>query len=451
MKRYLWVIACLIPLVLGSFFVLHQPGRVEKDAYEYYALAQSIHQGRFYLDGQPSMIREPGYPAFLALLGLISFSPVWILWVQVGLLGVNALIIGDAIRRIEPRVGWWPGIAAGCAYGLAAMAAQQMLEVWTALLISTSAWLLSRFFEKHAWRWLVGMNIALAALVLTRSTLTLLVPLFVGSASYALFQDKKDLKKTLLAAALSFLMIAGLVFPWVWRNHEQFHRWSLSTRAGGQVYVRVWKAAQSWKQFGDTVASVFIGRGLQSRWMPKAQPITNQQWLAFNDLYDGYHAQGLSVEDMQPLMAKQAVSWLVSSPAILIRSGLWSGIDLLRLLALPSPRSPTFPIEFTFSDRAQRLTSVETESWSRLFLLWAIHLGQLVWWGLIAWMMWVGFWQYKGRYLPGLILVALCIAHAPADNIIRYALPIHPWILAGMVWIGIVSWLSLRTGKKREE
>ncbi len=442
----MWIAVAVIPLLLGGFFVWYQPGALEKDAWEYFSLAQSIHQGQFALHGQPSMLREPGYPTFLALLGVVSFSSAWILSVQVLLLALNALIIGDTIRRLDPRVGWWPGLAAGCAYGLAAMAAQTMLEVFTAFLLALATWCLSRFLLEQRWRWLVGMGFWLAALILTRSTLLLVAPLFIGAASYATYQKEYSGRRAMMVVLVSAGMVVGLIAPWLVRNQLIFHRLSLTTRAGGQLYVRAWKAAQPWSSLGDTLVSVVIGRGLQSAWLPGQTPITNQQWLHFNGLNDAYLAQGLSMEEIQPIWADRAKRLIVSSPGIFLRAGLWSGVDLLRLFALPSPRSPTFPIEFTFANRAG---TVASPSDILQIGLTVAHLVQLVWWFLIGWALYTGFREMKGYFLPGLVMLAVLVAHAPADNIVRYALPIHPWIVAGIVWTGLVSPRFKRWAKQR--
>ena len=62
----------LVAFLFAAAFIVFQPGTIWKDGAEYDALAQSILQGQYSIDGEPSMLREPGYPLFRALVRFVT-------------------------------------------------------------------------------------------------------------------------------------------------------------------------------------------------------------------------------------------------------------------------------------------------------------------------------------------------------------------------------------------
>ena len=66
---------------------------------------------------------------------------------------------------------------------------------------------------------------------------------------------------------------------------------------------------------------------------------------------------------------------------------------------------------------------------------------QLGWWSLIFISFVWGFLRYGWRFLPGFVVIPVFFLHLPTDNIVRYAAPLHPWLLAS---IAVFLWVTFK-------
>jgi 4-amino-4-deoxy-L-arabinose transferase-like glycosyltransferase len=423
----------LVGFILAGSFVFVQPGLIVKDAGEYDALSRSILQGEYAIDGEASMLREPGYPVFRAAIYLITDNPSVILWMQVLLFVAIVWLVWDSLRRFEPRLAMLGAWSAALSYGLAVYASRHLLEIFAAFLVSLIVWFAVRAMTSEKfWGDLIGFSLASGVLVLTRVPLAL-VPVALGMM-LAWHWKKKGLIEVVKRGSVFVAILALLVSPWIIRNGKTFDVWSITGRTGIQVAARAYKANESWGRLQDSLISVLIGRSLNRLQYPESRPIILEQWKW---VWDRFAAWGIDRNeiDADKALRQEAFGILLSDIPHFLRGGLWSIVDAGRLLALPSPMAPEFGIEGMFWPKVEAGRIGVLDRWVLVFA----HLLQAAWWlGMIVGL-YIGFERFGKRFFPGFIVIAVVIAHIPADNIVRYAAPVQPWL----VMVAILGWLSL--------
>jgi hypothetical protein len=216
--------------------------------------------------------------------------------------------------------------------------------------------------------------------------------------------------------------------------------WSITGRTGIQVAARAFKVDEGWGRFMDSAGSVVFGKTFYSKIDPDSAPIITEHWKRVWNRLDAWRIDRNPIE-ADLALRKEAFAIIFSSPDYFLRAAAWTLIDVGRLLALPSPLSPEFSIENMFWARlAERgLTMIEYS------ILFAAALIQLFWWIGICIGCWYGFTQYKERFFPGYLLIAIVLAHLPADNIVRYAVPVYPWVTGVALW-GLLQFIERRLG-----
>jgi len=415
-------IAMLIGFLLAGSFVVMQPGQIAKDAGEYDALSLSILQGRYEIDGTASMLREPGYPVFRALIHLVTDQPEVFLWIQVLLFVAIIWLVWDTLRRLDKKLAMLGAWSSALSYGLAVYASRHLLEMFTAFLVAVVAWFAVRAMTtEKLWPDLIAFSIASAALVLTRVPLAL-IPIALG-LMLAFSWKKKGILEIIKQGGLFLAILIILVSPWVIRNNKTFGVWSITGRSGIQIAARAYKSNESLQRLQDSLVSVVIGRSLARYYYPQSKPIILEQWKW---VWDRFAAWGVDRNeiDADSALRKEVFAVLFSDAPHVVKAALWSVVDMGRLLALPSPLSAEFGIEGMFwpKEEASGLTGID------VFVLLIAHLIQLIWWIGMLLGLYLGFERYGSKFFPGYLLLALVLAHVPADNIVRYAGPVYPWL-----------------------
>ena len=174
---------------------------------------------------RPTLIRLPGYPAFLAacfaMFGVGNFVPV--LWVQALVdLGTCCLIGGMAARLMGRKAGLWTlGLAALCPF-LANYAAIPLAETWTIFCVALAFYSLERWSAGRLWSWwLAAMVFALAYGILLRPDEALVVMAVLPVMAWIGWRKAKlrgigPVVAVAVAMAVPFLL-------WGVRNWRVFH------------------------------------------------------------------------------------------------------------------------------------------------------------------------------------------------------------------------------------
>ena len=243
-----WIVACvLLGLVLRiAFALLYWTGRpLTHDEREYLALARSVARGDGfqYPADEPSpgtaqrFGRAPGYPAFLATLGVtqpVDHVPrrVQIAQSVVGALGIW-LIAAISARAAGPRAGIAAAAIAAVYPPLVTLPAYALTETLystvalsAALLLQDSDPLVSRRSAKRPGSVLPG-GVVTGISILIRPVMVFFVPL---AALWMIWRRR-------FAAAIAFVLITALsVLPWTLRNRHVYGRWVAIASEGGVTF-----------------------------------------------------------------------------------------------------------------------------------------------------------------------------------------------------------------------
>ncbi len=441
----------LVAVAFACFYVTTQPGQIHADAEEYDLISRSILQGRYELreafsdTPEPTMHREPGYPAFRALVyATVGDRPVVILWIQALLSGLAVTIAACTIRRVDPRwalpVAWFTALYPG----FAVWAGQHYAETLAAFLVAVTGYAWIRVWEGRddvvatgRWRTAAAFGVILGILALTKAAFQVL-PLV--AAGFLLVTGSW---RTRWKTAVIILFAFGIVItPWIIRNTLRFDQPSITYRTGIVLYTRALKAEIPWVRMGTSAGSVLFGQATMIRFFPEVPPVVTQLWQQTWEDKNALLHQGFRFYQADEVLFQRARDRLFASPAVMARYALWSPIDDLRLFGLASPFSPKFGVEHIFIQQARdgSLTFVQSA------IVLAAHAAQLVWWGFI--LMGALFLIRERKWgHPSLLIVGyVAMLYAPFDNIPRYAVPILPWIIALII---VALWpphSSRRTG-----
>lgn len=425
----------LLAMGIAGWFVVTQPGDIRKDAFEYDQVARSLVEGRGYeYQGQPTMLREPGYPVFRATLYVLGASEQTILYVQVLLVGLSVLLIGSAFLELDEEAGRAAAWGAALAYGFSVYAASHYSEAFTGFLVTLTGYLAVRCLaSKTRWYWYGFFVLSGTILILTRMNMAFIPPVLFFAVAMSHSKVWKQRFKLLVVLGLTWIL---LLLPWVIRNGRQFDQWTISGRSGIQFYARMVKAREPLSRLGASALSVISSRVASSS-LGLHPILIEDQWVAtwsrFRELAAMLES---SLADADRRLRQEALSAITSSPRMLLAYLAWTPIEGLRLWALPSPLSPGFSVENSFYPawQAREFTTL------RFLILGLAHLLQLAFWGLLIYGLYDGWKVFGWKWMPGWIFFAVTLAHLPFDAIIRYGVPAQPW-----VW-GMVAWILCKQG-----
>lgn len=235
-------------LILRLLFLLHHP-RWVGDTMVYADLAQNMlahHSFGFSTGGlQPTLIRLPGYPAFLAacftLFGNANYLAVVLVQIALDLLG--CLLLGSIASRLwSPRTGlitlWLAALCPFTANYTAAVLTETLsifcvtlalfaLDRWSATLTlgapsSPTALSSAKVRSQLAWPLLIGFACAFAVLI--RPDQGLLAAAIIPAMLYLSFRSPaQSLSSRLLPAATASLVVLLPLLLWGVRNYRVFH------------------------------------------------------------------------------------------------------------------------------------------------------------------------------------------------------------------------------------
>jgi 4-amino-4-deoxy-L-arabinose transferase-like glycosyltransferase len=320
-----WIGACiLIGLALRVAFALlywvNQP--LTHDEREYLALGRSVARGEGfqYPADEPSpgtgqqFGRAPGYPLFLAALGMTAPSEhaprrvqiaqscigalgIWLMAAIAGrVAGPRSAVSAAAIAAIHPPLVWMPSyVLSETLYSTVALAAALVLTEGSRITGRRPA--------------IVAGGLIGAAILIRPGTL-----FFVPAIAVWLLWRRRT------AEAILFAAIAALcVLPWTIRNHRVYGRWIAVASEGG---ITFWTGNHPLARGdGDLAANVAIKRAeLEFR---AAHP-------------------GLTPEQLEPLYYQDALAWIRREPlawlALVGRKAFYTVIPLGPSYAVHSMR-----------------------------------------------------------------------------------------------------------------
>jgi 4-amino-4-deoxy-L-arabinose transferase-like glycosyltransferase len=416
----------LLALIVGSYFVIANPGVLEADASQYHEMALGLASGQgFVLEGEISMEREPFYPMFRAGLFMLGLDVPGVLWVQLVLLIIALWIFMLVLERFSHAQALWSGAIAAIYPGFMVWPSLHLSESLSIFLLAVLAFLYDRVSFKdgtfrQSWWILSFLGMTCGLLILTKAVY-LFLPFVIVCA--ICFQHKVA---RLAKASVFFTMVLVMVMPWLYRNHVRFDRWSITNRSGWMVYARGIKTEFSWGQLLQTGASVLVGESVLVWIDPGAQPIVRQQWVEPLQSVIAMRKEGVSYVEIDRIFMERGKEKLFSDPTNLLRYAAWIPIETVRLLAFASPRSPLFNVEQMFVVEAR----AGTLSFIKIVLLAALHFFQFFWLILIFTGLVILLRRGQLFQINTLLVLYTIGIYVLFDSIARYSAPIFPLLIS---------------------
>ncbi len=314
-----FLLAALAGVALRLLFVLRFPV-LEGDTLVYAQIARNwLNTGIFGLtsNGQvsPTLIRLPGYPAFLAaifaIFGHDAFRAVML--VQLVFDIATCLLVADITRRIlpgsrAPRIAFL--IAALCPF-TANYVGTPLTETLSIFFITAALDLAIAADDSQRWREWVLCGLATACAILLRPDGGLLLGAIGLWLLYFIFRPtpNRPALRTFTAACLLAVVSLAPLIPWAIRNWRTFHVFqplvTFEATDPGEFTPKGWNRwLKTWMIDYVTVENIGFhvsGETIEMRFVPPRAFDSEEQRQRVAQLFDAYNA----ITDMTPELDAQ--------------------------------------------------------------------------------------------------------------------------------------------------
>ncbi len=252
----MWLILGLCLAARLSFFALVHPWDpqveqqvvLQSDALGYHQLATTmLRHGRFATEGagEAEALRTPGYPVFVATVyALVGVRPWAVLLVQAV---VDTIACGVLFLALSHCVAGRPASVAAALYALNPLcilySSTLMSDVlFVGLCIGAFFWWMRAMTAPSPGR-RAAIGYGLSSLTMGLATLVRPVALYVlvPMLAFVLIAHRRDGRHAVAYAGVYLLGFTLALSPWLWRNHQEFGRWALST-SGDYNLLRLYVA-----------------------------------------------------------------------------------------------------------------------------------------------------------------------------------------------------------------
>jgi 4-amino-4-deoxy-L-arabinose transferase-like glycosyltransferase len=334
-RALICAIGLLLRLAFAFLYWVDQP--LTHDEREYLALARSIARGDgfTYPADEPAagtaqqFGRAPGYPLFLAALGVSRPSDtvparVKVAQAIVGTIGIW-LIAAIAARAAGPKAGTVAATIAAVYPPLVFIPAYAFSETLFSTVALFTAWVLDRAVAsptmaalkrppymgpRDGWALAAASGALTAAAILIRPMMLFFVPLAIVWLLVSR-RGSARVSRTIIFAAAVVICIA----PWTIRNARTYGRLILVASEGG---VTFWTGNHPLARGEGDLA---------------ANPALKREELAFRRSHSG-----LTPEELEPLYYRDALKWIASAP------GSWLKLEVRKLFYTVVPIGPSYQL-----------------------------------------------------------------------------------------------------------
>lgn len=388
------------------------------DAAQYVELAENLRRHGVFGFGDPPVAtagREPGYPAFLAVVFTVagSRSLAGTIIAQWLLLTVAAVAFSSLLKRLfpeDPRWASWLPAALALSPIFAQYAGLFLTELPQTSLLLLALVSTTEALERADDRWAVAASAAWAALVITRFT-WLFLPFIVAAGILLRLRRKRT-------ALLIMALPAAVTLIWCGRNALTLGRFTLAGRIGHTSYVRAVETEFSDAMRASYYRAAIFGSAFEKRRNPSFDYDEVSGWAEYARHHARRQAAGVSDDAIEDELARASVRLAWTHPARYAVDGLVEVWKLLTPLALSGPTT------HTFVTRAGSATF-----WPYAVVLAALRIWTLLKIVLLSWgaaLTWKKGWA--GKLAAAAVVYQLAI-YSFFESIPRFAIPIHPLIL----------------------
>jgi len=327
-------------LIAAGFFSVFSDPLADADSIQYDRLGYNLVAGKgFSLDDkapyEPTMFREPGYPAFLALVYTCFGHYVRIaVFIQVILHSLTAaLVYGIARGVFSPKSAFLSGLGVALFPTLANSSSYIMSETFFTFLLCLVAFLLLKALKARNAGLFLITGITLGALILTK-TAAMFLPVFIVAAIIAIGIREKMPPAKISAHIVCLLLTCALaVSAWSARNKYLFDTFSPAARGGDVLWSRAEKIDDSPREilitsvasFSEYLGKVFFPDTLAGKGRYLYKDLDR-----VSALKEQYMEEGLQNYEADSKLTKEATEKILSHP---LRYLMYTPVEAIKMTA----------------------------------------------------------------------------------------------------------------------
>lgn len=229
------VILYFCAFAVRCLFIVTVHWELKNDTNHYYHLAQELLRGEY-----SSTIREPGYPAFVAILAVFgdhNLRSMYLIQALItSLLPVVSLHLYHQLLSSSRLLSFWLAFAIAVHPELASFSGLLLRESLFCLLMTWLAVLMILAIRRptlvnYSWVGLLG-----GVCCLIRTETLSFISLFAGYAMLRASQCERRERRALVGLTCLVLVIG----PWIYRNYRYHHFVGLTSAGSGALFVRTY-------------------------------------------------------------------------------------------------------------------------------------------------------------------------------------------------------------------
>ncbi|MDP2910026.1 MAG: glycosyltransferase family 39 protein [bacterium] len=423
-KKYPYVFLGFIAFASGLFWVYEYAGQpIVKDAAEYDELAQSLLKNHFfgYFKEGLTMFREPGYPAFLAIVYfLFGHNVVPAMIMQILLFcGIVLLTYWLGKTLISEIGGIIAGVFVALFPSLAGFSGNILSEMFfTFLFVSWSAIFLKAQKSRNNLLFFIS-GIILGLSILTKAITLYFIPfvlIYIIIVFYKYY--KLDFKKILLIALIFFAAVFSIVMPWMLRNKHYFNTYSITERGGWQLWIRSYNSSLPIKQYGQYVSSAILGDYITLKIFPdysgdyrSLSYIPSKQKIAelTNLGYDETEIDDILMKEARLNILNQPFLFMFDSIVELIKFNTPMNLRQIQITHMFVETHPGLP----------NILKISVVIFIRA--IWGLFLGVVIY-GIYK-----SIKNFNSVSIISLIVIGFSLLHSLVDAVPRFSVPLYPF------------------------
>ncbi|MFZ2555908.1 MAG: glycosyltransferase family 39 protein [Minisyncoccia bacterium] len=223
------------------------------DSKGYIYLAENILEHQVFSAAQsepfyPESFRAPGYPAFLAVLFALFGTSVVALFVHALIASIAPVLLYLIFLPIHERAAFWAAIIFTLEPVRIYLSASFLSDAFFTLIFLASLLCLMRIRNPLVAAVSAGALLGIAILV---RPIAMFLPIL-----YVLYvlATIRPWKTSIISAALLCIVSAAVVFPWMYRNHQLFDSWNVSSVGSANLMLYNAPEFLKWNTNPDTQA-----------------------------------------------------------------------------------------------------------------------------------------------------------------------------------------------------
>jgi len=327
--RVLFIVALTLTCAIHTWLLVVQPfdiGMVSRDSDEYSRIATNVVEGRgFSYDGiEPTRMRMPGYPLFLAAIHTVAGSEVMPALVIQSLLDMVTLLLlaGLAARLFGPMTGALTALLIALYLPMPVLACRIMADTLYAAVLASAVICWVNALERKSLGWFAatGALVGLAGLIRPAGLATLIMLLPV------IWLQMGRSRRGLASGAVALALGLAIMVPWGVRNWLVLEQPTILST--------------------DGAACLWLGMHpyMRSEWAYYTAPLFDTEEFRTIVGQEYY----LQVEPSARL-GKIAISRMRSHPFYFLKLGLWKTAMTWTYMPGTRPLSVTQPLLFALA------------------------------------------------------------------------------------------------------